>query len=216
MTTPTYKTALVIGATGLIGDLLTHRLTESPVYERVKVLVRKPLTWQHPRLQETQFDFDRPNGLLTRADDVFCCLGTTMKKAGSRGAFRQVDYQYPLEVARLSLANGSQQFAIVTAMGADTESTFFYNRVKGEVERDLTALRFPTLLIFRPSLLLGNRTENRFGERLAEGAMRLFSPLIPTKYKGVEASKVANAMLTTMQQGLTGKHVYESDQLQAY
>lgn len=216
MTTPTYKTALVIGATGLIGDLLTHRLTESPAYERVKVLVRKPLTWQHPRLQETQFDFDRPNGLLTRADDVFCCLGTTMKKAGSRGAFRQVDYQYPLEVARLSLANGAQRFAIVTAMGADTESTFFYNRVKGEVERDLTALRFPTLLIFRPSLLLGNRTENRFGERLAEGAMRLFSPLIPTKYKGVEASKVANAMLTTMQQGLTGKHVYESDQLQAY
>lgn len=216
MTTPTHKTALVLGATGLIGDLLTRRLVESSVYERVKVLVRKPLLWQHPHLQETQFDFDRPNGLLTRADDVFCCLGTTMKKAGSRGAFRKVDYQYPLDVARLSLSNGAQQFAIVTAMGADTDSTFFYNRVKGEVERDLTALRFPTLLIFRPSLLLGNRNENRFGERLAEGAMRLLSPLIPAKYKGVEASKVANAMLTTMQQGLTGKHVYESDQLQAY
>lgn len=216
MTTPTHKTALVLGATGLIGDFLTHRLTESSAYERVKVLVRKPLSWQHPRLQEIQFDFDRPNGLLTRADDVFCCLGTTMKKAGSRDAFRKVDYQYPLDIARLSLANGAQQFAIVTAMGADTGSTFFYNRVKGEVERDLTALRFPTLLIFRPSLLLGNRTENRLGERLAEGAMRLLSPLIPAKYKGIEAAKVANAMLTTMQQGLTGRHVFESDQLQAY
>lgn len=216
MTTPTHKTALVIGATGLIGNLLTHRLVDSSLYERVKVLVRKPLAWQHPRLQETQVDFDRPNGLLTHADDVFCCLGTTIKKAGSRDAFKKVDYQYPVDIARLSLANGAQQFAIVTAMGADTESTFFYNRVKGEVERDLSALNFPTLLIFRPSLLLGDRSENRLGERLAEGAMRLLSPLIPAKYKGVDAAKVANAMLTTMQQGLTGEHVFESDQLQAF
>ncbi|MFD2573938.1 oxidoreductase [Spirosoma soli] len=216
MTVPTYKTALVIGATGLIGDLLTHRLVDSPIYEKVKVLVRKSLSWQHPRLQEVQFDFDHPNGLLTQADDVFCCLGTTMKKAGSKEAFRKVDYQYPMDVARLSLANGAQQFAIVTAMGADTKSSFFYNRVKGEVERDLAALNYPTLLIFRPSLLLGNRGENRFGERLAEGAMRLFNPLIPAKYKGVEAAKVANAMLETTQRNLKGKHVFESDKLQDF
>jgi uncharacterized protein YbjT (DUF2867 family) len=216
MTAPTPKTAIVLGATGLIGNLLTHRLVDSPLYEKVKVLVRKSLNWQHPRLQEVQFDFDHPNGLLTQADDIFCCLGTTMKKAGSKEIFRKVDYQYPMDIARLGLAAGAQQFAIVTAMGADTNSTFFYNRVKGEVERDLTALNYPTFLIFRPSLLLGNRGENRLGERLAESAMRLFSPLIPAKYKGVEASKVANAMLTTMQQGLVGKHVFESDQLQMY
>ncbi|GAB3889601.1 oxidoreductase [Spirosoma agri] len=216
MTAPTYKTALVIGATGLVGDLLTHRLVDSPLYEKVKVLVRKSLNWQHPRLQEVQFDFDHPNGLLTQADDIFCCLGTTMKKAGSKEAFRKVDYQYPMDIARLGLANGAQQFAIVTAMGADTKSTFFYNRVKGEVERDLAALNYPTLLIFRPSLLLGNRGENRLGERLAEGAMRLLSPIIPAKYKGVDGSKVANAMLATMQQGLVGKHVFESDRLQEY
>lgn len=216
MTAPTSKTALVLGATGLIGDLLTHQLTESSRYETVKVLVRTPLNWQHPRIQEVPFDFDRPNGLLTQADDIFCCLGTTMKKAGSKEAFKKVDYQYPVDIARLSLANGANQFAIVTAMGADPESSFFYNRVKGEVERDLTAMNFPTLLIFRPSLLLGNRTENRLGERLAEGAMRLLSPLIPAKYKGVEAAKVASAMLTTAQQGLTGRHVYESDTLQGF
>jgi uncharacterized protein YbjT (DUF2867 family) len=154
--------------------------------------------------------------LLTQADDIFCCLGTTMKKAGSKEAFRKVDYQYPMDIARLGLANGAQQFAIVTAMGADTKSTFFYNRVKGEVERDLAALNYPTLLIFRPSLLLGNRGESRLGERLAEGAMRLLSPIIPAKYKGVDGSKVANAMLATMQQGLVGKHVFESDRLQEY
>ncbi|WP_040006445.1 oxidoreductase [Fibrisoma limi] len=216
MTPINTKTALVLGATGLIGDRLTHRLVDSMVYEKVKVLVRKSLPWQHPRLQEILFDYEHPNGLLTQADDIFCCLGTTMKKAGSKEAFRKVDYQYPLTIARMGLENGARQFAIVTAMGADTNSMFFYNRVKGEVERDLTALNYPTLLIFRPSLLLGDRSESRLGERLAEGAMRLFNPLIPAKYKGVNADKVANAMLATTQQGLTGKHVFESDALQAY
>lgn len=216
MAAPTHKTALVLGATGLIGNLLTRQLVESSYYEKVKVLVRTPLNWQHPHLQEVSFDFERPNGLITQANDIFCCLGTTMKKAGSKEAFRKVDYQYPVDIARLSVANGAKQFAIVTAMGADAESSFFYNRVKGEVERDLMALNFPTLLIFRPSLLHGNRSENRLGERLAEGAMRLFSPLIPAKYKGVEATKVANAMLTTSQQELVGTHVYESDALQGF
>lgn len=216
MTALPHKTALVLGATGLIGNLLTHQLIESPWYENVKVLVRTPLNWHHPRLQEVGFDFERPNGLLIQADDIFCCLGTTMKKAGSKEAFRKVDYQYPMDIARLGLATGAKQFAIVTAMGADPDSSFFYNRVKGEVERDLTALNFPALLIFRPSLLLGDRSENRLGERLAEGAMRLLSPLIPAKYKGIEATKVARAMLTTAQQDLTGRHVYESDALQNF
>lgn len=216
MTAPTHKTALVLGATGLIGNLLTHQLIESRWYEKVKVFVRSPLSWQHPRLQEVVFDFERPNGLLTQADDIFCCIGTTMKKAGSKEAFKKVDYQYPLDIARLGLATGAKRFAIVTAMGADPDSSFFYNRVKGEVERDLRALDFPALLIFRPSLLLGDRSENRLGERLAEGAMRLLSPLIPAKYKGIEATKVANAMLTTTQQDLAGQHVYESDALQNF
>ncbi|GAB2577474.1 oxidoreductase [Spirosoma areae] len=216
MTVPTQKTALVLGATGLIGDLLTHRLLDSPAYEKVKVLVRKSLTWQHPRLQEILFDFNHPNGLVTQADDIFCCLGTTIKKAGSKEAFVKVDYQYPIDIARLSLASGAQQFAIVTAMGANADSSIFYNRVKGEVERDLTALDFPALLIFRPSLLFGNRSETRLGERIAAGAMRLLGPLIPAKYKGINAAKVANALLQTTQQGLTGKHVFESDALQAF
>ena len=217
MTLSSSKTALVVGATGLIGNLLTHQLLESSLYGKINVLVRKPLTWKHARLQEIKYDFDRPNGLLIQADDIFCCLGTTMKKAGSREAFQQVDYQYPMDVARQGLANGASQFTIVTSMGADPNSTFFYNRVKGEVERDLTALNYPTLLIFRPSLLLGNRTgDSRLGERLAEGAMRLFAPLIPAKYKGIEASKVAQAMLTTAQQNHTGKHIFESDALQQF
>lgn len=216
MTTSALKTALVVGATGLIGDLLTHRLVESPAYDRVLVLTRRPLPWQHSRLQEVPFNFDQPNGLLVRADHIYCCLGTTMKKAGSKEAFRKVDYQYPLDVARLGRENGASQYAIVTAMGANPQSSIFYNQVKGEVERDLSALSYPTLLIFRPSLLLGNRQENRLGEQIGEGFMRLFAPLLPAKYKAVDAAKVANAMLTTMQQKLVGKHIFESDALQRF
>ncbi|GAB3763790.1 oxidoreductase [Spirosoma pomorum] len=216
--TPTNKTALVIGATGLVGNLLTHQLVDSPIYDKVKVLVRKSLPWQHPRLQEVQFDFDHPNGLVTQADDIFCCLGTTIKKAGSQEAFKKVDYQYPLDIARLGLANGARQFAIVTAMGADSKSMFFYNRVKGDVERDLAALNYPTLLIFRPSLLMGNRRQedSRLGERVAEKVMSFLNPVIPGRFKGVQASKVAKAMLTTTQQGLVGKHIFESDELQKF
>jgi uncharacterized protein YbjT (DUF2867 family) len=216
--TPANKTALVIGSTGLVGNLLTHQLVDSPIYDKVKVLVRKSLPWQHPRLQEVQFDFDHPNGLVTQADDIFCCLGTTIKKAGSQEAFKKVDYQYPLDIARLGLANGARQFAIVTAMGADSKSMFFYNRVKGDVERDLAALNYPTLLIFRPSLLMGSRRQedSRLGERVAERVMSFLNPVIPGKYKGIQASKVAKAMLTTTQQGLMGKHIFESDELQKF
>jgi uncharacterized protein YbjT (DUF2867 family) len=210
------KNALIVGATGLIGNLLTHHLAESSAYEKVKVLVRHSLGWQHPRLQEVQYDFDQPNGLLAQADDVFCCLGTTMNKAGSKAAFRKVDYQYPLDVARLALGSGARQFLLVSSMGANPTSRFFYNQVKGELERDLTALSYPTLLIFRPSLLLGDRPEVRLGERIGATVMKLLNPIIPAKYKGVRADSVARAMYSTAQQGLTGKHLFESDVLQNY
>ncbi|GAB3906395.1 oxidoreductase [Larkinella knui] len=212
----TPKTALVVGATGLIGNLLTHRLVDSPVYEKVKVLVRHSLGWQHPHLQEIQYDFDHPNGLLVQADDVFCCLGTTMKIAGSKEAFRKVDYQYPLDVAQRALVNQARQFLLVSAMGANPRSSIFYNRVKGELERDISALHYPSFLIFRPSLLLGERKEPRLGERIGAGLAKLFNPLIPAKYKGIKGESVANAMFQKAQQNLTGKHVFESDQLQDF
>ena len=216
MTKPTLKTALVVGATGLVGNVLTHRLLDSSAYEKVKVLVRHSLGWQHPRLQEIQYDFDHPNGLLVQADDVFCCLGTTMKKAGSKDAFRRIDYKYPLDVAQRALVNRAKQFFLVSSMGANSDSSIFYNRVKGELERDLAALNYPALFIFRPSLLLGERSEFRLGERIGEGLMKLLNPLIPAKYKGIRVESVANAMFQKAQEGLTGKHIIESDQLQNF
>jgi uncharacterized protein YbjT (DUF2867 family) len=211
MTSNYGKTALIVGATGLVGSHLVRQLTNSALYERVSVLTRRPLAWQHPRLQEITYNFDQPNSLLVQADHIFCCLGTTIKQAGSREAFRKVDYQYPMDIARMGRANGASLFAIVSSMGADVGSTFFYSRVKGEVERDLATLDYPALLIFRPSLLLGQRREFRLGERIGEGFMRLLTPLIPAKYRAVEASNVAKAMIKAAEAGQSG--IFESDVL---
>lgn len=213
------KKALVVGATGLVGNQLLDLLLADKNYEEVKVLVRKPLGRKNPRLVEIIYDFDKPTKEVVTADDIFCCLGTTMKKAGSKEAFFTVDYEYPMQIARLSLKNGAKQFLIVTAMGADPESTFFYNRVKGEVEEDLRSLGFETVHFLRPSLLLGNRKDKRLGETIGEAVMRFFDPVLIgplKKYRSIESSKVAKAMLVLAQKAEKGIFVHESTELQSY
>src|SRR4051812_20296261 len=126
------KTALVIGATGLVGKQVLANLLESADYHEVKALTRKSLNLQHPKLKEIIFDFDSPDKEVVKADDIFCCLGTTIKKAGSQDAFRKVDLEYPLKIASLAKINGAEKYLIVSSMGADSKSVFFYNRVKGE------------------------------------------------------------------------------------
>ena len=192
------------------------KLLASPAYETVKVLLRAPLKIADLKLQTILFDFDNPDASKVVADDVFCCLGTTIKRAGSKVAFRKVDFDYPILIAQLAKLNGAQRFSIVTAMGADAHSSIFYNQVKGEVEQRLAKFDFESLLIFRPSLLLGNRPERRFGEQIGGVFMRLFSPIIPQKYRAIEAVKVAEAMLQKTVGATPGVHVFESDALQAY
>ena len=192
------------------------KLLASPAYETVKVLLRAPLKIADLKLQTILFDFDNPDASKVVADDVFCCLGTTIKRAGSKVAFRKVDFDYPILIAQLAKLNGAQRFSIVTAMGADAHSSIFYNQVKGEVEQKLAKFDFESLLIFRPSLLLGNRPERRFGEQIGGVFFRLFAPLIPLKYRAIEAVKVAEAMLQKTVGATPGVHVFESDALQGY
>ena len=210
------KTALVVGATGLIGNHLTHKLVNHPAYSSVKVLVRKPMDFQHPKLEQIVVDFDNLDVALVKADDVFCCLGTTMKQAGSKEAFYKVDFEYPFETALAALQNGAKQFLIVTAMGADAQSMFYYNRVKGEIEQALANLGFPTLIIFQPSLLLGERKESRSGEGIASVLMKGLDFLIPAKYKAIKGETVANAMITLAQRGHKGKRVVTSAEMQSF
>jgi uncharacterized protein YbjT (DUF2867 family) len=210
------KTALIAGGTGLIGEQLLQLLLASERYSTVVGLTRKDLG-SHPKLTQIKTD---ATGLALdptqRIDDVFCCLGTTMAKAHSKEKFYQVDYTYPLELAKTSLGLGAQQFLIVTALGAHKNSPVYYNRVKGEIEEAVSALGYSCLHIFRPSLLLGNRTENRAGEEAAKFFYRIFGFMIPAKYKAIDSAKVARAMLHFASKDQNGIFIHESVQLQEF
>ena len=211
-------TALVAGTTGLIGNLLLDRLVEDGYYNKIIALSRKPLGRQHQRLINLVVDFDKleanPGDL--RTEDVFCCLGTTIRQAGSQAAFRKVDFDYPLQLARITKGLGAKQFLIVTALGSDKESSIFYNRVKGEVEAAIGELGFPGYHIFQPSMLLGDRKEQRKGESAGKVIMKALDFMIPRKYKAIEAARVARAMMEVAKRNQAGRHVHVSGELQNY
>lgn len=212
------RTALIAGAGGLVGAALLEELLAAPAYGRVVALVRQPLLVTHPKLEQQVVDFGRlAEGEPARpADDVYCCLGTTIRKAGSQAAFRRVDHDYPLALARLAQRQGARQYLIVTSMGADPHSRIFYSRVKGEVEAALRAMGLPGLHVFRPSLLLGQRRERRPGEALAAALSTVVAPLLAgplRRYRPIPGAAVARAMLRVALQGAAGAHVYESDRI---
>lgn len=212
------KTALIAGATGLIGKQLLQLLLEDSSYEKVRAFTRKPLDIRHAKLENIVLDFDKlsEHAAELKADDVFCCLGTTIRIAKTKEAFRKVDYDYPLELARVSKTQGAAQYLLVSALGADKNSRIFYNKVKGEVEEAIGQISFLSFHIFRPSLLLGDRTEQRPGEGTATIFFKLFAFLIPAKYKAINSRKVAKAMLTLAKENDPGFYFHESKELQGY
>ncbi|MGI2328004.1 oxidoreductase [Planococcus sp. YIM B11945] len=213
------RSALLAGASGLVGNELLQLLLDSSVYEHVTILVRKPLDIQHPKLEQVIVDYEKLENYTShfKVQDIFCCLGTTIKQAGSQKAFRKVDYEYPVRMAKLAKAQGVRHFLIITALGADAKSKVFYSRTKGEVEVALKQMDLPALAIFQPSLLLGNRQEFRFGEKAATVLSPLFSALLVgrmKKYEPVSAKKVAFAMLYAAQTNRTGTTFYPSAEIQ--
>jgi len=191
---PEVRTALLVGATGLVGSFLLHRLLESGAYGRVTVWVRRDFGEAHPKLKAEVADFERLHERHVEADDVFCCLGTTIKKAGSQAAFRQVDYDYPVALAIAAAAGGAKRLLVVSALGANPDSRVFYSRVKGETEIAVRAAGVPATIFFRPSLLSGPRAEVRRGERIGEAIGKVLGPLLG-KYRPIHADLVAAAML---------------------
>jgi uncharacterized protein YbjT (DUF2867 family) len=213
------KTALVIGATGLVGSTLVPLLLASPSYAKVVLLVRRPLPLAHAKLVQSVIDFDQPDASLVQGDDLFCAIGTTLKKAGSQAAQYQIDCTYPHELAKLAQANGCQQFILVSSIGADAQSGNFYLRTKGDLEQKIAALGFRAFISVRPSFILGNRQEFRLGEKIGIGLANLLAPLMVgglRKYRGVSAEKIAKAMIALASQGYQGQVIVESDKLQAY
>ena len=202
----------VVGATGLVGRETVATLLETPTITRVVAVVRRPLGLGHTKLEERVVDFDALETALTggSVDTAVCCLGTTIKQAGSRAQFRKVDHDYVLAFARAAKAAGAKHFVVVTALGANASSFTFYNRVKGDVESALAALGFASLTIARPSLLIGDRAEARLGERLAAPLSRL----LPASVRGIEGRTVARALVRLVVEGGRGpKRVVPSAEL---
>lgn len=211
----TTRTCLLLGASGLIGGHLLDLLIEDPAYREITALLRRPLGRSHERLRAVVCDLQRPETFQAHlaVDDVFCCLGTTMKKAGSQAAFRAVDLDAPLSAARLAVAAGARQYLVVTAVGADAHSRIFYNRVKGELEDALRTLPFPDgVKILRPSMLLGDRGEARPLERLGGAMMAAAAPLFAgglQRYRAIPAARVARALQAAARDRHPGAQVYE-------
>jgi uncharacterized protein YbjT (DUF2867 family) len=212
------KTALVAGSTGLIGSQLLQLLLTDTYYDVVKAISRKPLEISHPRLENIVLDFDRLTEYRDKlkADDVFCCLGTTIKKVKTKEKFRKVDFDYSVELAKLTRTNGTEQYLLVSALGADKNSKIFYNQVKGDVEEAIGKIGFTTFHIFRPSLLMGDRSESRSGEEAGKVFFKYLGFLVPRKYKGIDSVKVARAMQQLAAKPQQGIYIHESEDLQNY
>jgi uncharacterized protein YbjT (DUF2867 family) len=214
------RTALLLGATGLVGRYCLDLLLNDAAYGRVVTLGRRRLPLEHAKLDQHIVDFKRLQdyAYAIRAEDIFSSLGTTIKKAGTKEAFREVDFTYQYEVARIAAQNGAEQLLLVSALGANARSPVFYNRVKGELEEAVAALSFSAVQIFRPSLLLGERAEFRLAERVAELPMKYVSFLMVgplAKYRPVHARTVAAAMLKIAAERPPGTNVFESDRIRA-
>lgn len=196
----TKRTALVVGATGLVGSQVLKTLLASDQWSKVIAVTRRPCERQSPKLVNVVVDFDDLHKVARKlkADDAFCCLGTTMRQVGSRTEFHKVDYGYAMALAQLLKDNGSEHFLLLTALGAARNSLFFYNMVKGRLEDDVRKLDFPALSVFHPSLLLGDRQEMRAAEQLAGKLFALVSPVLlgPLQaLRPVSATMVARAMV---------------------
>ncbi|MBM4358448.1 MAG: NAD(P)H-binding protein [Deltaproteobacteria bacterium] len=207
--------AVVLGATGLVGSALLAIAAPSGRFQPLRALVRRPFDAAPPGVEVEVVNFDAldRHAPAFAVDHVFCCLGTTIKKAGSQAEFRRVDLEYPLAAARTALAAGAQQFLIVTAVGASSSSRIFYNRVKGELEDALRDLAFPGgVVVLNPSLLLGERHERRVGEAVASAVMRTTRSLFGgplARYRAIEAVEVARALLRCTESPTAGFRTFE-------
>ncbi|MEK3674370.1 oxidoreductase [Paenibacillus sp. FSL R10-2771] len=210
------RIAVVLGATGLVGRALTEDLLNGD-WDEVRVLVRRPLKLQHAKLRQIQIDWDQLGQYKEQFAGVyavFCCLGTTIKQAGSQEQFEKVDLDYPLAAAALAKDYGVKQFLAVSSMGANAKSRNFYSRTKGRAEDGLIAAGFHGLHLFRPSLLLGDREEFRLGERTASVIMKALDFAMvgkAAKYRAIPAAKVARAMRNIALADTGGVHIYTNE-----
>jgi len=199
---------LLLGATGLVGNECLQLLLAEKRISEIRVYSRSPISQINKKITSVVAPFDemKNHSSFFAVNSVICALGTTIKQAGSQDAFRVVDYEYPLTAAQIAKQNGAYHYLLVSALGANAHSTVFYNRVKGELENAILDISFERTTIIRPSLLLGTRKEFRLGEKIGQ----FFTPFIPKKYKPVQASSVAQALVKELFLERSGAHIIES------
>lgn len=209
----------IIGATGLVGNLLLEQLAQSNEVQSIKALTRKPLEKVPYKTENVVIDFNRMQEFAHEitADVFICCLGTTIKAAGTQEAFHRVDYDYVIQFAKIAEQNHAKKFQVVSAMGADASSSVFYNRTKGEMEKKLKELKIPEIEIFQPSLILGERKDKRAFEDMAQNLVPKLNFLFKgplEKYRPIKATDIAKAMAKTSLQSKAGQFTYSSNQIQ--
>lgn len=210
------QTAVIIGASGLIGSHLLDQALQDDHFSLVRVLVRRKLEITHPKLQQEIVDFNKPDDYskkFGKGDSIFCCVGTTQKKVkGDKAAYEKIDHDIPVNAARIGSGSGFKKFLIVSSVGADPSSSNFYLQLKGKTENDIKRFAFESISFFRPSMLLGKRNESRPFENLLQGGISfissfLFGSLI--KYHSIKARDVARAMIAESKQIQSGIHILD-------
>jgi uncharacterized protein YbjT (DUF2867 family) len=205
------RSVLVAGWTGLVGGELLEQLEADPTVARIVAIGRRPAPSAPPHISTRVVDYDHldADAGLFAVDQIFCALGTTMKQAGSKDAFRLVDFDYPLKLARMGLSKGARHFLLVSALGANAESRIFYNRVKGELEDTLRTMGYRSVTIVRPSLLVGRRSEFRLMERVG----MVIGEIVPGRYRPVKARDVARALVVAARADVPGLQIIESEDI---
>lgn len=211
--------AIILGASGLIGSNLLGLLLADEHYKEVLAVVRHKLNLEHPKLTQLEVDFDHLYDYVRvfSGDVVFCCLGTTKNKTPDQAEYRKIDYQYPIDAGWIAFTNGAKQYHLISALGADPNSSIFYSKLKGEVERDLQAIPFKSIYIYQPSLLVGDRQERRASEKIMAKVMQFLNPLMVgglKKYRSIHAATVARAMLQQSLNSERGRFILPSDEIQ--
>jgi uncharacterized protein YbjT (DUF2867 family) len=210
------KSALILGATGLTGSHLLDLLVNHIGYTIIKTPGRRAPEIKHPKIHFQQIDLEQNlvnHPELFDVDEVFVCIGTTQKKTPDKAAYRNIDYGIPLQAAKMAKKAGIQTFQVISALGADTGSRVFYNRLKGEMERDVMGVGIPFTYFLRPALIVGNRQEFRLGEGLAKSFFQLINPMIPEAYRSIDAHDIACAMVYLTNGGQSTSSVIPSDQI---
>lgn len=209
------KTAIILGATGLTGGILLEKLLEDSSFEKIRLFSRSSINNNSPKIEEHLIDMFQleKHSEAFKADVVFCCIGTTKAKTPNKETYKKIDYGIPVTAAKLAKQNGINTFIAISAMGADANSSIFYNKIKGEMQRDVLQENIENTYVLQPSLIVGERNENRLGEKVATFFMKTFSFLIPKKYKMIKAETIAEAMQFLSKKGYSEK-IIPSEKIQ--